>query len=88
MSLMEGISPRGTKLDEVLQENFDKLATARSAQDQRVADFVFGLSEDRLAGPLDYATVFAPTPCYLMLETNFVLLTNCATESAYFQYVK
>jgi uncharacterized damage-inducible protein DinB len=56
MSRLEGISPRGTKLDEVLHENFDELAAARSAQDQRIVDFVFGLSEDRLAKPLDYAT--------------------------------
>lgn len=56
MSRLEGISPRGIKLDEMLHLNFDELATARSTQDQRIVDFVFGLSEDRLAGPFDYAT--------------------------------
>jgi uncharacterized damage-inducible protein DinB len=56
MSRLEGSSLRDTKLDEILHEHFDDLATARYAQDQRIVDFAWGLTEERLAEPLNYAT--------------------------------
>ncbi len=56
MSRLEGHSPLGTKLDEMLHLNFDDLAVARYAQDQRIVDYVHRLSEERIAETLDYAT--------------------------------
>ena len=56
MSRMEGVSPRGTRLNEVLHEDFGELSAARRAQDQKIIAFVDGLGEERLAEPLDYAT--------------------------------
>ena len=56
MSRLEGVSPRGTRLNEVLHEDFADLSAARRSQDQKIIAFVHDLSEERLAGPLDYAT--------------------------------
>jgi uncharacterized damage-inducible protein DinB len=56
MSRLEGVSPRGTRLDEVLHEDLEELSAARRAQDQKIITFVHGLSEERLAEPLEYAT--------------------------------
>jgi uncharacterized damage-inducible protein DinB len=56
MSRLEGESPRGTRLDGLLHEDFDDLHAARRAQDQKLVNYVHGLGEDRLAEPLDYAT--------------------------------
>jgi len=56
MSRLEGTSPRGTRLNEVLYEDFGDLSAARRAQDQTVIAFVHDLSEERLAETLDYAT--------------------------------
>jgi uncharacterized damage-inducible protein DinB len=74
MSRLEGISPRGTTLDELQHENLDGLATARYALDQRILEFVFGLNEDRLAESLNYAsTVGVPhsQPLYQVLSHLF-----------------
>jgi uncharacterized damage-inducible protein DinB len=56
MSRLEGTSLRGTRLNEVLYEDFGDLSAARRAQDQTVIAFVHDLSEERLAETLDYAT--------------------------------
>ncbi len=56
MARLEGESPRGTRLDEVLHHRFDDLLAARRAQDQKLIDYVHALSEERLAAPLNYAT--------------------------------
>jgi uncharacterized damage-inducible protein DinB len=56
MARLEGESPRGTRLDEVLHHRFDDLLAARRAQDQKLIDYVHALSEERLATPLNYAT--------------------------------
>jgi uncharacterized damage-inducible protein DinB len=56
MSRLEGVSPRGTRLKEVLHEDFEDLSAARRSQDQKIIAFVHDLSEERLAEPLDYAT--------------------------------
>ena len=56
MSRLEGVSPRGTRLNEVLHEDFEDLSAARRSQDQKIIAFVHDLSEERLAEPLDYAT--------------------------------
>src|SRR4051812_7186708 len=55
MARLEGESPR-MRLDEVLHRDFDELRAARLVQDQKLVDYVHGLSEERLAAPLDYAT--------------------------------
>ena len=56
MSRLEGVSPRGTRLNEVLHEDFGDLSAARRSQDQKIIAFVHDLSEERLVEPLDYAT--------------------------------
>ena len=44
------------RLDEVLHHDFADLRAARLVQDQKLVDHVHGLSEERLAARLDYAT--------------------------------
>jgi uncharacterized damage-inducible protein DinB len=61
MSRLEGTSPRGARLDEVLFEDLGELHAARRAEDQRIIGFVAGLGEERLARPLEYVTT-AETP--------------------------
>jgi uncharacterized damage-inducible protein DinB len=56
MARLAGESPRGTRLDEVLFENFDDLHAARRVQDRKLVDYVLGLGEKRLTEPLSYAT--------------------------------
>ena len=56
MSRLEGESPRGIGLDEVLHHKLDDLRAARLAQDQKLVNYVHRLGEDRLAESLDYAT--------------------------------
>jgi uncharacterized damage-inducible protein DinB len=56
MSRLEGASPRGTRLNEILHEDFGDLRAARRAQDQKIIAFVHGLSEEQFAQPLKYAT--------------------------------
>lgn len=56
MSRLEGVSPRGTRLNEILHEDFGDLRGARRSQDQKIIAFVHDLSEERLAEPLDYVT--------------------------------
>lgn len=55
-SRLKGESPRGTRLNEVLHHDFADLRVARVVQDQKLVDYVHGLSEERLAARLDYAT--------------------------------
>ena len=55
MARLEGESPR-MRLDEMLHHDFSDLRAARVAQDQKLVEYVHGLSEDRLAARLDYAT--------------------------------
>ena len=56
MSRLEGESLRGTRPDEVLHRDFADLRAARVTQDKKLVDYVHGLSEERLAAPLSYAT--------------------------------
>jgi uncharacterized damage-inducible protein DinB len=56
ISRLEGDSPRGTRLNELLHEDFEELSAARRSQDRKIIAFVHDLSEERLAQPLDYAT--------------------------------
>jgi uncharacterized damage-inducible protein DinB len=56
MSRLEGASPRGTKLNQVLHEDFGELSAARRSQDEKIIAFVHDLDEERLADPLNYAT--------------------------------
>jgi uncharacterized damage-inducible protein DinB len=63
MSRLEGASPRGTRLNEILHEDFGDLRAARRAQDQKIIAFVHDLSEERLAHPLEYATTSGVRYC-------------------------
>ena len=55
MARLEGESPR-MRLDEMLHHDFCELRATRVAQDQKLVEYVHGLSEERLAARLDYAT--------------------------------
>ncbi len=56
MSRLAGESPSGTKLNDVPFHEFSELRAAKQAQDQDLIAHVDGLSEERLAQPIAYAT--------------------------------
>ncbi|TAL02678.1 MAG: damage-inducible protein DinB [Rhodospirillaceae bacterium] len=56
MSRLEGMSPRGTRLDEVLYENMQELHAARRTEDRRIITYVFNLEEGKTSAPLSYQT--------------------------------
>jgi uncharacterized damage-inducible protein DinB len=56
MSRLEGNSPRGTKLDEILFTDMGALRGARDAENKRIVDHVFALREDQFAAPFAYET--------------------------------
>jgi uncharacterized damage-inducible protein DinB len=56
MSRLEGMSPRGTRLNEILHDDLGDLTAARRSQDQKLIAFVHGLNEGHFAESLDYAT--------------------------------
>lgn len=56
MSRLEGTSPRGIRLDDMLYDRLPDLEAARRAQDVKLIDLVSGFSEDQLAAPLNYET--------------------------------
>jgi uncharacterized damage-inducible protein DinB len=56
MSRLEGHSPRGTKLDEILFTGMTALRAVRDAENKRIVDHVFALSEEQLSEPLAYET--------------------------------
>ncbi len=56
MSRLEGNSPRGTKLDEILFTDMAALRAARDAENQRIAHHVFTLPEESFAEAFAYET--------------------------------
>ena len=54
--IADGVSPRGTKLNEIPHEDFHALCTARQALDTSIIAHVESLDEASLAGTLTYAT--------------------------------
>ncbi len=60
MRRFTGTGPLQTKLDEILFEQLDDLHAARRAEDQRIVDYVDGLSEADLAATFTYRTVTNP----------------------------
>ena len=54
--MADGISPRGTRLNETLHGDFADLRAARQTLDGRIIVYVGNLSEVSLAAPLTYAT--------------------------------
>ncbi len=56
MSRLEGTSPQGTRLDEILHEDLAGLQTARRAEDERIVAFVGSLAEAAFDAALAYAT--------------------------------
>ncbi len=56
LSRMQGNSPRGTKLDDIVCTEFAQLWQARKELDEQIVKFVFGLQEQALAAPLAYST--------------------------------
>ena len=61
-------------LDQILHDDFDELAKARASLDTRIIDIVSGLSPERIAGDLHYATLAGQTqstPLILVLGHLF-----------------
>lgn len=56
LSRLEGVSPRGSRLNEILHQDLGDLTAARRAQDQKIVAFVDHLSEERFADTLHYDT--------------------------------
>ncbi|HEY1632578.1 MAG TPA: DinB family protein [Rhizomicrobium sp.] len=56
MSRLEGNSPRGAKLDEILHADMSELRAARDAENARIVGHVFALSEEQLTEPFAYET--------------------------------
>jgi uncharacterized damage-inducible protein DinB len=54
----EGDAP--DRLDAILFETFDQLRAAREAEDRRIAGFVDGLDDGRIAGTIKYRRVSSP----------------------------
>ena len=54
----EGDAPQ--RLDAILHDRFDALRQARESEDQRIAAYVEGLDETRLAGVIRYRRVSTP----------------------------
>lgn len=54
---MTGTGDAPTALDTILHRDFDKLWSARQAEDKRLSDWVGGLSREELAGRFTYTTV-------------------------------
>jgi uncharacterized damage-inducible protein DinB len=53
---LEGNSPRGVKLDEILYFDLPSLAEARRADDRALIAVVYGFSEGQMGSPIVYAT--------------------------------
>ena len=53
---LQGNSPRGVRLDEILHPTFEPLAAARAARDADIIAHVFALQEPQFTAPLTYAT--------------------------------
>ncbi len=56
MSRLEGQSPRGTRLDEILHTDMPSLRAARDAENARIVSHVFALSEEQIVAPFAYET--------------------------------
>ena len=55
-----GVGEAPNRLDAILFETFDELRAAREAEDRRIADFVDGLDDVRIAGTIKYRRVSSP----------------------------
>lgn len=60
MRRLSGDGPIHTRLDEIVHDDIRSLWTARQAEDARIAAFVDGLDEERLAGSVSYTTITQP----------------------------
>jgi uncharacterized damage-inducible protein DinB len=56
MSRLEGRSPRGTRLDEILHTDMVSLRAARDAENARIVTHVFALTEEQIVSPCAYET--------------------------------
>jgi uncharacterized damage-inducible protein DinB len=60
MRRFTGDGPSPTRLDEVLFESFADLRAARRTEDQRIANYISGLTDADLAGDFRYRTIVNP----------------------------
>jgi uncharacterized damage-inducible protein DinB len=60
MQRMTGTGAAPYRLDEILFEELAPLRTAREAEDDRIVEYVTGLSESDLAGSISYRRVSTP----------------------------
>ncbi len=61
MHRFTGKGPTYTELDAVLHDEFQLLHAARMAEDERIVQWIDGLSDDQLTGPFSYRTLSNPT---------------------------
>jgi uncharacterized damage-inducible protein DinB len=60
MHRFDGTGDYPTKLDAILFDNLPDLHAARRAEDERIARFMDGLDEKKLANPFTYRTIVNP----------------------------
>ncbi len=75
MRRFTGEGPSPTRLDQILFEDFSGLRDARRAEDQRIIDYIAGLTDADLNGPFRYRTITNPVtieqPLALALDQFF-----------------
>lgn len=62
MKRLTGTGDAPTSLDVILHDNFDELLNARKAMDERIIDYVNGLSDADYDGTFTYTPVTNPEP--------------------------
>jgi uncharacterized damage-inducible protein DinB len=68
------------QLDAILHESFDDLRAARRKEDARIAAFIDGLDEDRLARTFSYRAVSKPAQIEQTLESALAHFFNHQTH--------
>ena len=80
MSRFQQTAHNITGLDDVLHESLADLTHARDGMDQRISDFVHGLTVDMLAGTFTYSPVTLPQPVTMQLGTALSHMFNHQTH--------
>jgi uncharacterized damage-inducible protein DinB len=80
MRRFTGTGPVQTRLDEILFDGLGELEKARKAEDQRIIDYVDGLSEADLAGTFTYQPISNPRDITQPLASALAHLFNHQTH--------
>ena len=74
----EGVEPK--ELDAILYEDFAELRAARRASDARIVDYIEGLSDKNLAGPICYRSTRSPAEIEQLLAPLLLHFFNHQTH--------